>query len=201
MTTQWRVEGMYFEACSCKGACPCLFAGDPTEGTCDALVAWHIDQGHMDDLTLDGLNLAMALHTPGNMTAGDWKVVVYIDARASQQQHDALVQIFGGAAGGHPATLASFVGEILGVESVSMRYDIAGRHHQLEVGDIAGASLTAISGQNDEEVTISGHPVAVAPGNTGTVAQSDHLSHRGHGLDWHFDGRTAFYSTFQYQAA
>lgn len=201
MTAQWQVEGTYFEACTCKGACPCLFGGDPTEGTCDALVAWHIDQGNMDGLALDGLNLAMALHTPGNMTAGDWKVVVYIDSRASQQQHDALVQIFGGSAGGHPATLAGFVGEILGVESVPMRYDIDGRHHQLEVGELAGASLKAIEGQDGEEVTISGHPVAVAPGNTGTVAKSDHVSHRGYGLDWHFSGRTAFYSAFQYQAA
>lgn len=198
MTTQWRVEGTYFEACTCKGACPCLYGGDPTEGTCDALVAWHIDRGNMDALSLDGLNLAMALHTPGNMTAGDWQVAVYIDDRASQQQHDALVAIFGGSAGGHPATLADFVGDIRGVESVPMRYDIDGRHHRLEVGDKASASLSAIAGQNGEEVTLHGHPVAVAPGNPGTVALSEHVSHRGYGLDWSFSGRTAFYSPFQY---
>jgi len=201
MSTQWRVKGTYFEACTCKGACPCLFGGDPTEGSCDALVAWHIDQGNMDGLPLDGLNLAMALHSPENMTAGDWRVMVYIDASASQQQYDALAKIFGGAVGGHPATLAGFIGEILGIESVPMRYDIEGRHHQLEVGEIANASLNAIAGQNGEEVTISGHPLAVAPGNTGTVAQSEYVSHRGHGLEWSFSGRTAFYSPFQYQAA
>ncbi|MGQ0333754.1 DUF1326 domain-containing protein [Halomonas elongata] len=201
MTQQWQVEGTFFEACSCKGACPCLFAGDPTEGTCDALVAWHIERGGMGEISLDGLNLAMALHAPGNMTAGDWQVVVYIDDSASQQQHDALVEIFGGSAGGHPATLADFVGEILGVESTPMRYDIEGRHHRLEVGEIAEASLTAIEGQNGEDVTISGHPVAVAPGNTGTVARSEHIAHSGYGLDWRFEGRTAFYSPFQYQAA
>ncbi|MDR5902165.1 DUF1326 domain-containing protein [Halomonas icarae] len=201
MTVQWQVEGTYFEACTCKGACPCLFAGDPTEGTCDALVAWHIDRGSMGNIHLDGLNLAMALHAPGNMTAGGWKVVVYIDANASQQQHDALKTIFGGNAGGHPATLAGFVGEILGVESTPMRYDIENRHHRLEVGETARASLNAISGQNEGQVTISGHPVAVAPGNTGTVAQSENVSHSGYGLDWSFGGRFAFYSPFQYQAA
>ncbi|SEL43956.1 DUF1326 domain-containing protein [Halomonas daqiaonensis] len=201
MTTQWRIEGTYFEACNCKGACPCLFGEDPTEGSCDALVAWHIDRGSMDGTSLDGLNLAMALHAPGNMTAGDWKVVVYVDASANQQQHDALVQIFGGSAGGHPATLAGFVGEILAVESLPMRYDIESQHQRLEVGEIAEASLNAIAGQNGEEVTISGHPVAIAPGNTGTVAQSEQVSHRGYGLDWSFGGRTAFYSPFQYQAA
>ncbi|GED21607.1 DUF1326 domain-containing protein [Halomonas halmophila] len=201
MTTQWRVAGTYFEACTCKGACPCLFGGDPTEGSCDALFAWHIAQGHMDELALDGLNLAMALHVPGNMTAGDWRVVVYVDADASQPQHDALMQIFGGSVGGHPATLAGFVGEILGVESLPMRYLIEGRHHRLDVGDVASASLTAIEGQNGGEVTLSGHPVAVAPGNSGTLACSEHVSHQGHGLDWQFGGRTAFYSAFQYEAA
>ncbi|WP_174787707.1 hypothetical protein [Halomonas halmophila] len=61
--------------------------------------------------------------------------------------------------------------------------------------------LTAIEGQNGGEVTLSGHPVAVAPGNSGTLACSEHVAHQGHGLDWQFGGHTAFYSAFQYEAA
>ncbi len=201
MSEQWQIDGTYFEACTCKGACPCLFGGDPTQQTCDALVAWHIDRGQYGSVALGGLNLAMALHAPGNMADGDWKVFVYVDAAAEQAQRDALVQIFGGAAGGHPATLASFVGEILGVESVPMVYQAEGRRRSLRVGEVAAASLEAIEGQQGGEVHIAGHPLAVAPGYDLTVARSATVSHRGHGLDWEFSDRMAFFSPFSYQAA
>ncbi|WP_435103530.1 DUF1326 domain-containing protein [Arhodomonas sp. AD133] len=201
MSTQWQLSGTYFEACTCTGACPCLYGEAPTEGTCDALVAWHVERGHHGSVELDGMNLAMALHAPGNMTAGGWKVAVYVDDAASEAQRDALVEIFSGAAGGHPGTLASFVGETLGVESVPMHYDASGRRRSLKVGDLAAASLEAIEGQGGGEVRISGHPVAVSPGYDVTVAKSDSVSHRGYGLDWEFGGRVAYYAPFRYEAA
>ncbi|UYG09177.1 DUF1326 domain-containing protein [Halomonas sp. M4R1S46] len=200
MNADWRVAGTYFEACTCKGACPCLFGNDPTEGSCDALVAWHIERGHFDDQPLNGLNLAMALHSPGNMTDGNWRVVVYVDQAASEAQHQALVRIFGGQAGGHPAMLAGFIGEFLGVESAPMDFRIEHRHQSLTIGDVASAALTAIEGQDGGEVCISGHPVAISPGNDLVLARHEGVSHRGHGLDWHFSDRTASYAAFQYSA-
>ncbi len=201
MSEQWRIEGTYFEACTCKGACPCLYGGDPTERTCDALVGWHVEQGRFESLQLDGLNMAMALHTPGNMIEGGWKVMVYVDDRASDAQRDALAQIFTGQAGGHPATLASFVGEVLGVTSLPMTYAANGRRRTLRVGDVAEASLEAIEGQGGAEVRIVGHPVAVAPGYELVVAKSSRVSHKGHGLDWEFSDRVAYYSPFSYEGA
>ncbi|MDZ7809523.1 MAG: DUF1326 domain-containing protein [Arhodomonas sp.] len=200
MTPNWHIEGTYFEACTCKGACPCLYGGDPTEGTCDALVAWHIEHGNFGEVRLDGLNLAMALHTPGNMTDGDWKVVVYVDDDADGDQHEALVQIYGGEAGGHPAVLASFVGEILGVERAPMTFSADGRRLGVRIGEQGAADIEAIEGQAGGEARISGHPVAVSPGNDLTVARSRAVRHEGHGIRLDLDGRTAYYAPFQYQA-
>lgn len=201
MTPNWQIDGTYFEACTCRGACPCLYAGDPTEGTCDALVAWRIERGQYGDVPLDGLSLAMALHTPGNMTEGNWKVVVYVDANASEQQKDALVQIYGGQAGGHPAMLASFVGEVLAVESVPVEFSEQGRKLGVRIGDRGAARIEAIEGQGGEPVHISGHPVAVAPGNDLVVATSEAVSHHGYGIELDVNHRVAYYSPFQYQAS
>jgi|SRR6185503_1321537 len=99
MTGNWKLEGDYFEACSCDVVCPCLFLGNPDEEECDVTVAWHITKGDFDNISLDGLCVAGAFHTPGNMFTGPkWKVARYLDANASKEQADALGTIFSGKA-------------------------------------------------------------------------------------------------------
>ena len=118
MSDQWKISGLYFENCNCRILCPCLFLGDPSEGDCTTVSAWHIEKGNYTDSTLDGLNVVMVIYSPGNMGQGDWKVALYLDETANRLQKDALTQIYTGNAGGHPAVLASFVGEVLGIRCV-----------------------------------------------------------------------------------
>jgi hypothetical protein len=118
MAESWKVDGMYMEACNCKSACPCVFLSPPTEGECTALVAWHIDKGNYGDLKLDTLNVAAAIHSPGTMAESKWRVALYLDDRASDDQRDALLKIFSGQAGGHPKVLADQIGEVLGIKTV-----------------------------------------------------------------------------------
>ena len=66
----WRLEGDYFEACSCDSTCPCIFLADPDEGDCQLTLAWHVRRGHFGSTSLDGLNVAGVFHTPGNMVTG-----------------------------------------------------------------------------------------------------------------------------------
>ena len=66
MAEQWKLDGAYFEACNCATACPCVLLSPPTEGECTALVAWHIDEGNFGDVDLDGLNVSLAVHSPGH---------------------------------------------------------------------------------------------------------------------------------------
>ena len=100
--TNWKLEGDYFEGCNCKSICPCLFKLDPTEGECKVLVAWHIEKGYFGgNISLDNLNVVFAVYTPGNMFTGPkWKLALYVDNSASEQQKDALTKIFSGQAGG-----------------------------------------------------------------------------------------------------
>ncbi|WP_375056567.1 DUF1326 domain-containing protein [Zobellella sp. DQSA1] len=198
MNTKWNIKGEYLESCTCKGACPCIYLGSPTEGSCTALVGWHIDQGRYGDVVLDNLNVAVALHSPGHMAEGQWKVVLYLDQAADPGQSEALGTIFGGKAGGHPAVLASFIAELLGVEQVPIRFEASPGRRRFEVGDTAEADVQAIEGQEGAAVTIRNHPLAVAPGETLTVATSRTLRHQAYGVELALSERTAFYSPFAY---
>jgi len=194
----WKIEGTYFEACNCEAACPCVFLSKPTEGQCDAMVAWHIDKGSFEKVALDGLNVALAVHSPGHMAQVKWEVAVYLDERANDAQKDALTKIFAGQAGGHPARLASHVGKILGVASVPMQYAAAGKQRSLKIPNRVEASIEAIEGQGGAEITIENHPLCIAPGEPAVAARSRKLSYRDHGMSWEVSGRNGFYSPFQY---
>lgn len=198
MSTKWSMKGEYLESCNCTGACPCIYLGAPTEGNCTALVGWHIDSGQFGDLRLDGLNIVVALNSPGPMAEGNWKVVLYLDQRADERQQEALGTIFGGQAGGHPAVLASLIGEVLAVEPMPIRFEIEKGQRQLKLGQSAGVEITAIEGQGGSEVTICNHPLAVAPGETLVVASSNSLRHEAHGINLALSERAAFYSPFAY---
>jgi hypothetical protein len=112
---QWTAAGNYFETCNCETACPCVFLSPPTTGKCTVLIAWHIDAGRFGAIPLDGLNVALAVDSPGPMTQVKWSAALYLDSRATPEQRDALMRVFSGQAGGHPAVLASFVGQLLGL--------------------------------------------------------------------------------------
>lgn len=194
----WKIDGTYFESCNCEAACPCVFLSKPTDGECTALVAWHIDSGQFDGVSLDGLNVAFAVHSPGHMMKVKWNVAVYLDERADDKQKDAMTKIFAGQAGGHPERLASHVGNILGVASVPMTYASTGKQRSLTIPNIADVAIEALEGQGGEAITITNHPLCIAPGNPVVTARSSKMSYQDHDMKWELSGKNGFYSPFQY---
>jgi hypothetical protein len=172
----------------------------PTQGQCTVLVAWHIDQGHDDKVDLDDLNVALAVHSPGHMAQTKWEAAVYVDDRASAAQEGSLVKIFGGQAGGHPAALASFIGKILGVKKVPVKFQKSGKRLGVEIPSIAELKTTPLQGAGGADVQISGHPLCVAPGFAVTVSKSDSLRYDDHGMHWDLSEKNAFFSPFEYSA-
>ncbi len=201
MSEKWNLTGTYFEACNCDVACPCVFLSPPTTGECTLFVGWHIDKGDYGSVSLDGLNVALAVHSPGHMATTKWKAALYFDDKASEAQKNALMQIFTGQAGGHPAVLVSFVGEVLGAKSVGIDYHANGKRRSLKIADVVEAEIEAISGAGGAEVTVTGHPLAIAPGYAAMVAKSKKLSYHDYGLQWEISEKNGFFSPFVYQAS
>ena len=196
--TKWELKGSYFETCNCEAACPCVFTSPPTQGDCTVLVAWHIEHGTYGDVVLDGLNVALAVYAPGTMVETKWTAAAYFDDHADETQNEALHAIFSGKAGGHPAVLASFIGNILGAKNVPMHYQSDGKKSSLTIPGITEAEIELLTGQGGGPITIAGHPLCIAPGEPAKVARSKHFSLTDYDWNWKLSGRTGFISPFAY---
>ena len=91
----------------------------------------------MNGVNLSGLNAALAVHSPGHMIEVPWRVALYLDESATEEQAGALGQIFGGQAGGHFALLGEHIGEVAGVSSVPIEFKADGKNRSLKVGSVA----------------------------------------------------------------
>ena len=199
MGTDWKIDGTYFESCNCDTVCPCFFTSAPTTGECTVVVAWHIDEGSHGDLSLGGLNVALAAHSPGHMLETPWKVALYLDENASEAQQEALTAIFAGQAGGHMAALSPLIGEVLGVKSVAIDYQANGKQRSLKINGVAEAAIEAIPGAGDADTTVSNHPIAISPNYAAVVAKSEKLKYQDYGYSWELSGKHGLYSPFSYQ--
>ena len=145
--TAWQVSGEYFEACSCDYVCPCMptnLAGRPTHGHCDVGMAFHIDRGRFDQLSLDGLNFAVVAHTPGVMGEGNWSVGLIVDERANQAQRDAIVAIGSGQAGGPMAALGPLISTFLGVEARPIQFQKEGLRRSVSIPGVLDLAMEAV---------------------------------------------------------
>jgi hypothetical protein len=94
--TEWELHGMEFGNCNCNYSCPCQFNALPTHGNCQAIAFFRIDKGRFGDVSLDGLNMAMAVSWPGAVHEGRGVMQPIVDARADEAQQDGLLSILTG---------------------------------------------------------------------------------------------------------
>jgi hypothetical protein len=200
MNAQWKVTGIYFETCNCEAACPCVFTSPPTDGACTVLLAWHIERGNFANVALDDLNAVFAVHSPGHMLQGNWKVALYLDERADGAQKDAMEKIFSGQAGGHLAALAPLISEVMGVKSVSIEYRANGRQRSVRIPGIAAAEIEGLDGQGGAEVSVDNVPFTVVPAHPLVVSKSKTASYDDHGIKLDVSGKNGFYSPFSYES-
>ena len=177
-----------------------MFLGDPDQGECDVIVAWHIQTGHFDKTPLDGLSVVAVFHAPGNMFTGPkWNAALYLDEKASKEQADALGKIYSGQAGGFFSVVAGLIGELAGVRPVPIKFEMDGKKRRLHVPSAIELSIEGIDGADkDKATTISNAPMLVAPGFAAVVSKSTKNSYNDHGMKWDNSGKNGFYSRFAY---
>ena len=134
----WHLKGTYVETCSCDLICPCNASFDhgATYDYCRVVLAFNIKDGEIEGTDVSGLKVAAIADTPKVMTDGNWKLGVFVDENASDEQMEKLVGVFGGQMGGPMEALGPLVGEMLGVERAAIEIVDDGLRHSVKVGDV-----------------------------------------------------------------
>ena len=184
--SQWKISGDYFEACSCDSVCPCPTSGlaaRPTKGFCDAGLVFHIERGTHGTTSLDGLNFAVLLHTPGAMGAGNWTVGLIVDERATAAQREAIVAIGSGQGGGPMAAVGPLVSTFAGVESRAIQIERGAMRRTVSIPGMLDISVDGIPGASPSEpiyLDNVGHPAA----SRLALAKASRGHMHAFGIDW-----------------
>jgi hypothetical protein len=162
----WNVKGSYVETCSCELMCPCNLSLDhgATYDYCRVTLVFNIREGSVEGTDVAGCKIALIADTPKVMTEGNWRVGVFVDDAASEDQFERLVQVFSGQLGGPMAGLAPLIGEMLGIERAAIVIEEEGLQHSVRVGGVIDFEIEDIvpfGVETGEPVRFSGmfHPV------------------------------------------
>jgi hypothetical protein len=142
----WNLTGSYVETCSCELMCPCNLSFDhgATYDFCRVTLVFNIREGAVDGTDIAGRKVALVADTPKVMTEGNWRVGVFIDDAASDDQFDQLVRVFSGQLGGPMAGLAPLIGEMLGAERAAIDVEDDGVRHSVRIGDVIDFEIVDI---------------------------------------------------------
>lgn len=195
---QWSVKGSYFEVCNCEAICPCRRqgaekGGRPTYETCDFALSWWIRQGRYGAVELADTKVVMA----GRWEAipGDpWHVTLYVDDRATPEQHSALSKIFLGRAGGYPAkSYAPGIVEVHAVKTARIDLDHTGNQEKIEIARLLTVrTREAVAHDFAVSCGIPGHD------HPGQEVRAEIFRYQDAPYDWEFQGKCGFATEFDY---
>jgi hypothetical protein len=194
----YRLEGRLLEVCDCRVLCPCWIGEDPDNGTCESMQAWHFDKGQIDGIDVTGRTIAASFHIPGNVLKGGFKAALYIDDGASDDQQQAILDVWGGKRGGPVAELAKLVSEVVSVERVPITFAVDGGRGTLRIGDAGFAELEPYRGPNGAVTTLADTIFSTVPGAPVFVGKATHYRSKNPklGHDVELSGHNALQSTF-----
>jgi hypothetical protein len=198
----YELEGSLLEVCPCNVLCPCWIGEDPDgDGTCDAIVAYHIDRGSVNGRDVSGLNLAFFNHFEGNILAGNWRVLFAIDERATPEQEEGLLEAWMGKLGGPLADIAGLMGEIVGVERAPFHFEVQEGKGSLKIGALAEAEMEPFRGPSGEVTTLNESIFTTIAGAPAWVSKASKYQRHtaGYGLkDMDISGHNAIQGLFRF---
>jgi hypothetical protein len=197
VSSGYQFQGTLLEACNCDVLCPCWIGEDPDNGTCSSVVAYHFDSGRIRGIDVSGLTIAGVVFIPGNVLAGNWQQVLFVDDRANDEQLQAIVDAFSGKLGGPLADLAQLVGEVLEVVRAPIAHEIVEGRGTLTIGgDKVFASMEPYRGPDGSVTTLHNSIFSTVPGSPAWVGKAERFAVNmpEHGWTYEFEGRNAIQS-------
>jgi hypothetical protein len=197
----WHIRGSYFEACNCDPICPCrkidgMTGGRSTNGVCLGVLSWLIEDGAVDGTDVSGLAVALAIRYSDDEPGSPWTWVLYLDARADDEQRAGLEGIFTGRLGGDAEShfpWAWKASELVAVRPVEIDVDHTQWRQRLRIRDRVSVRIRdRYDGSETVTCVIPGHE------RTGEELVADELIVEDGSLAFSFSGKCGYASTFDY---
>ncbi len=197
----YHLKGSLLEVCTCKILCPCWVGEDPDFGDCKSAMAWHFDQGTIDGVDVAGLTIGLAVHIPGNVLDGNWRVTMFINDDATDEQAEAIQAVYSGSKGGPVADLVQLVGEVTSVERVPIVFDVVEGKGTLKLGEVAHAELEPYRSATGEVTTLTNTVFSTVPGAPAYVGKASKFKLKSVPLDidLEIEGFNAIQSDFLFE--
>ncbi len=198
----YKLEGSLLEVCDCEILCPRWVGEAPDNGTCQTALAYHFEQGTIDGIDVSGLTLATNGFIPGTPLAGNWRIHMFIDDRASKAQEEALLSVFTGKQGGPVADLAKLIGEVVKIERAPITFEVHEGKGTLRIGNTTEAVMEPFRGPTGKPTTLVESIFSTIPGSPAYVAKATQfrLKNERLGIDVALTGHNAIQGYFRFEA-
>jgi hypothetical protein len=198
----YHLEGRLLEVCNCNVLCPCWIGEDPDNGTCDTIIAWRVDEGTVDGVSVGGNTIAAVAHVPGNILEGNWTAAIFVDENASEEQEKALLKVYTGQAGGPVAELAKLIGKVVSVERAPIKFTVSEGKGELAIGENYYALLEPYRNATGALTTLSDTVFSTVPGAPVFVGKAPSYRSRNEAIGINVDikNHNALQSTFVFDA-
>jgi hypothetical protein len=165
-------------------------------------LAYRINRGTINGVDVSGLNFALAAFIPGNVLAGNFRVVRYVDDRASQEQEAALLKAFRGELGGPLADLANLVGEEVDARRAPITFTVVEGKGTLRLGDAVHAAMEPYRGPTGEPTKLVESIFSTIPGSPAYVGKASRfrMLQPEIGVDLDLTGHNAIQGHFELHA-
>jgi hypothetical protein len=197
----FKIEGTYFETCSCEVVCPCTasLALGADYDRCNVTLVFRVADGDVDGTDVSGLTVAAVADSPKVMSDGNWRLGVFIDADASDEQAEKLGAVFSGQLGGPMEALGPLIAENLGAERATIEVREDGLNHSVRIGDAVDFEIedvVPVGVETGEPARLSGvfHPA----GSELTIAKATRSNINAFGIA--YEGKAAFSAPFSWAA-
>jgi hypothetical protein len=198
----YELEGQLLEVCTCKVLCPCWIGEAPDgDGTCQSINSWNVEKGTISGVDVSGLTIAGVNHIPGPVLQGNWKVIYFVDDKATQQQHQALVDVWTGKLGGPVKDLVGLYGKILAVEKASILFKVQQGKGHLKIGSDFEAEMEPFVGATGQVTKLQDTAFSTIPGAPAYVAKAAYYRAKNAALGFDIDikGHNAIQGKFLFK--
>jgi len=160
------------------------------------VLSWLIEEGAVGDVALSGLPVAIACRYSDDEPGSPWTWALYLDARASDDQLNALEGIFTGRLGGEALEHFPWAwkeSELIAVRNVDIEVDHARRRQLLRVRDHVTVRIRdRYEGTETVTCVIPGHE------RVGEELVAEELRVQDGPLAFEYSGVCGYGSTFDY---